>query len=89
MAHEAPEMDAQVRKCTEGTKVQLLTSGLVRIIWGGLDSSGEVPDAVDAARVVVALAEPEYVQPLMACTFKSAVVEVETVNVDVGPDISR
>ena len=79
-------MDAQVRDSPKGAEIRLLSLSLRRVSRTIRDDGGEVPDAVDLVLGQQESRQLPEVQPPVRLALKGPVVEVEAVNVEVGPD---
>jgi len=75
-----------MRYRTQGTQIRLLPDTLLGIVGPGVDVGREITDAVDLIprRRKGCLAEGGQVKPTMRRPFQTTVVEVETVDIDVG-----
>src|SRR3990172_3731682 len=76
--------DLKPRQRTEGSEVDLLTSGFVRIVLASAHPSGKVPDSLDGMSGKKELGKASDVEPLVRSAPYGPVVEVEAVHVHVG-----
>jgi len=84
VGEERPVNDLKSRKRTEGSEVDLLTSGFVRIFLASAHPSGEVPDSLNGVAGEKELGETSDVEPFVRSAPYGPVVEVEAVHVHVG-----
>ena len=78
-------MDRGGRVCLEGPNVNLLTLRLLRITLAGLDERRAVVDVPNLEPGERQLAQLADVKPLVRGAAYGTLVQVECVNIDVGP----
>ena len=77
-------MNFDGRKCSQRTEVDLLPYCLMRVRRGGFYAGREIPDAVNFVVRKALLAELDEVEPAEGRALERTVIEVESVDVEVG-----
>jgi hypothetical protein len=78
-------MNLNTRKRGQSTKICRLANGNVRIAGAGFYTRSEVVDCFDLISGKYAVEKLFQIKPLVRRALQAAVIEVETVYVDIGP----
>jgi len=87
--HEVSQVNGQIGQCAQGTQVRILSCGCTGVMRRRTHPRREIPDTVDAHIGKQVLAQKRKVKPLVRCTSQRAVVQIESIDVDVCRHCAR
>lgn len=76
-------MNLEVRQCTEGSNIHILTNWLLGVVGEGYHTSGEVADEINVVSREQLFTNRTKIKPLERSALHRSMIEIESIYVDV------